>query len=44
MHYTRGLQNFSVNEYEFIDLESSREMSTVDLQIFYFDVHGKYSH
>ena len=39
--YTRGLQNFSVSEYEFIDLENSREINNIDLQIYYSDVHGK---
>jgi hypothetical protein len=39
--YTRGLQNFTVSEYEFIDLENSREINTIDLQIYYSDIHGK---
>jgi hypothetical protein len=39
--YTRGLQNFTVPEYEFIDLENSREINNIDLQIYYSDIHGK---
>jgi hypothetical protein len=39
--YTRGLQNFSVLEYEFIDLENLREINNIDLQIYYSDIHGK---
>jgi hypothetical protein len=38
--YTRGLQNFTVSEYEFIDLENSREINNIDLQIYYSDIHA----
>lgn len=39
--YSRGIQNFVANDREWIDLEDSNELTTVDLQIFYSDVHGK---
>lgn len=38
---TRSMQTFTVSEYEFIDLENSREIKNVDIQIYYSDVHGK---
>ena len=38
---TRSMQTFTVSEYEFIDLENSREIKNVDIQIYYSDVHGR---
>ena len=39
--HCRSIQNFSANEYEFIDLEDSREITDIDLQIYYSDIHGR---
>ena len=39
--YTRSIQNFTVSEPEYIDLEDSKEIKNIDLQIYYSDVHGK---
>ena len=38
---TRSMQTFTVSEYEFIDLENSKEIKNIDIQIYYSDVHGK---
>ena len=35
------MQTFTVSEYEFIDLENSKEIKNIDIQIYYSDVHGK---
>jgi hypothetical protein len=39
--YCRGIQNFVAQEPDYIDLEDSKEIKNIDIQIFYSDVHGK---
>ena len=37
---TRSTQTFTDSEYEFIDLETLREIKNIDIQIYYSDVYG----